>query len=143
MAYNNRGFCKFKMKEFEDALKDFDEAIRLSPTLAMAYSNRGLCKTSLQNFDDAIADLDKAIELDSGLMYAYHNKGRVLLLKEDYVGVIACFSKAISLKPDYALAYVLRAAAYHENGDKELALSDLSRDIDSTSTTLPDLKLRI
>jgi tetratricopeptide (TPR) repeat protein len=93
----------------------------------------------MQLWDEAVSDLDKAIELDPGLVHAYHNKGHFSLLKEDFAGAITYFSKAISLKPNYSLAYVFRAVAYSEIGDKEHCLADLDRKIDSTSMSLTEL----
>ena len=40
-AYNNRGLAHFKLGQNDNALKDYDEALRLNPKLTDAYFNRG------------------------------------------------------------------------------------------------------
>ncbi len=59
----------------EEAIKLYDTAIALNPTVAQAYFNRGICKGNLFDFVNAIQDYDKAIELDPDYMEAYANRG--------------------------------------------------------------------
>ena len=64
LAYNNRGDGYNRIKNFSQALKDFDTAVRLDPAYVEAYANRGSALNNLGRYDEAAADLDKAIELD-------------------------------------------------------------------------------
>lgn len=59
----------------EEAIKLYDKAIELNPTVAQAYFNRGACKGNNFDFDGAIKDYDKAIELNPEYMEAYGNRG--------------------------------------------------------------------
>ena len=56
---------------FEEAIAEYDEAIRLDPQLAVAYNNRGLGYKRLGQPQRAIQDLDEAIRLDHQLAVAY------------------------------------------------------------------------
>ena len=47
-AYNNQGVAKVNKKDYEGAIKDFSEAIRLNPNFALAYYHRGF---SLRQLD--------------------------------------------------------------------------------------------
>ena len=51
-------------REFDRALSEYDEAIRLDPRNGMAYSGRGCASTEKGEFDRAIASFDEAIRLD-------------------------------------------------------------------------------
>ena len=53
-AYNNRGAAKAALGRYDDALADYDEAVRLKPDYAYAYYNRGAAN------DDAIFAFDQA-----------------------------------------------------------------------------------
>ncbi len=50
--------------EFDKALSEYDEAIRLDPKNGMAYCGRGAASTEKGEFDKAIASFDEAIRLD-------------------------------------------------------------------------------
>ena len=75
IAYSNRGNAKAALERYDDAITDYDEAIRLKPDYAEAYSNRGIAKAALGRYDDAIADYDEAIYLKPDLAAAYYNRG--------------------------------------------------------------------
>lgn len=59
----------------EEAIKLYDEAIKLNPTVAQIYFNRGTVKSNSFDFDGAIKDYDKAIEINPNYMEAYGNRG--------------------------------------------------------------------
>ena len=63
------------MGRHDDALADFDQAIRLKPDFAKAYNNRGIAKDTLGRHDDALADFDQAIRLRPDFAEAYYNRG--------------------------------------------------------------------
>jgi tetratricopeptide (TPR) repeat protein len=60
----NNGIEKGKIKKFEEAIGDFDEAIKLNPKDSRAYNNRGIAKTELEKYIGAIRDFDEAIKLN-------------------------------------------------------------------------------
>ncbi len=73
MAFTNRGAAWLKKGEFDKALADCDEAIRLNPKHAMAHTNRGATWHKKGRYDKALADLDEAIRLEPGTALAYRN----------------------------------------------------------------------
>ena len=50
--------------QLEEAIAEYDEAIRLDPQFALAYNNRGFANTKLGQYARAIQDYDEAIRLD-------------------------------------------------------------------------------
>src|SRR5436190_8769543 len=81
--------------DFDRAIGDLDEAIRLDPTVANSYNNRGLCHAQKGNYDRAIGDFDEAIRLDSRHVLAYRCRGTAYGAKGDHDRAIADFDAAI------------------------------------------------
>jgi tetratricopeptide (TPR) repeat protein len=54
---------KIEIKDYEGAIEDFTEAIKIAPEFAVAFSNRGVVKITVGNKDDGCADLKNAISL--------------------------------------------------------------------------------
>ena len=63
------------MGQYDDAIADYTEAIRIKPDLAIAYYNRGIQKALCEELDTAIADYDEAIRIKSDYAEAYANRG--------------------------------------------------------------------
>ncbi|NDA09119.1 MAG: tetratricopeptide repeat protein [Alphaproteobacteria bacterium] len=70
-----RGTAKNDLKDYQAAIADYDEAIRLNPELAEAFNNRGNAKSTLEDYQGAIADYDEAIRLKPDDAGALHNRG--------------------------------------------------------------------
>ncbi|MBL7702010.1 MAG: hypothetical protein JNM14_07145 [Ferruginibacter sp.] len=57
-------FDYLKNVNWQSALKDFNKAIELYPSLAYAYRHRGMAYGMIREIKKALADLNKAMELD-------------------------------------------------------------------------------
>ena len=44
----NRGNEKYELKQYTEAIADYDKAIELDPNYAAAYTNRGFAKAETQ-----------------------------------------------------------------------------------------------
>ena len=62
-AYNNRGVAKSNLGRHEDAIADYDQAIRLKPDYAGAYFNRADVRFTLGHKDEARQDFERALAL--------------------------------------------------------------------------------
>ncbi|GAB1470808.1 hypothetical protein MASR2M66_16860 [Chloroflexota bacterium] len=93
-------------KNFDEALRCYNEAIRLDPDLDIAYNNLGVLLKILERYDDAEAAYRKAIELNPSYATAYNNLGSLLHEKfKRYDDAEAAYRKAIELNPSDATAY--------------------------------------
>jgi tetratricopeptide (TPR) repeat protein len=101
----NSAYSKFKLGDYNGAIADYSNAIRINPKSDYAYYNRGNAKAYQKNYDDAVADYDKAVELNSTNIDYYNSRGGAKDALEDYAGALADFSKVIKLNPNAAFAY--------------------------------------
>jgi len=67
-ALGQRAQAYFDLKQFAQAVPDYDKIVALDPKNGGAYNDRGLAKVELSNLYGAISDFGKALE----------NKGRLL-----------------------------------------------------------------
>ena len=94
------GVSAFQKGDYDRAIADYTEAIRLDPKHAKAYNNRALAYDAKGDFDKAIADLTEAIKADPNYAQAHRNRGVVYGEKGDRDKMIADFTEAIRLDPE-------------------------------------------
>ena len=124
VAYNNRGKAYNHKGDYDRAIADFDEAIRLDPKYVFAYNNRGNAYRYRDDYDGAIVDYDEAIRLDPKYETGYNNRGNAYYHKGDYDRAIADFDEAIRLDPKSAVNYMNRGNPYQAKGDYDRAIAN-------------------
>jgi tetratricopeptide (TPR) repeat protein len=150
LALNNRGSAHMTKGDFEHAIEDFDESIKLAEQSAKAFYNRGLAYKKKGEYERALADLDQAIRLDPYYAGAialraqtHENRGAYELALKDY-------DQAIRLQPGRASTLNGRCWTRAIVGELQAAVADcneslrLTGDVPSTldSRGLTFLKMR-
>ena len=129
IAYANRGAKRLARDETDDAIADFDQAIRLDPKLSKAYFGRGQAWDKKANLDKALADYDQAIRLGLNDSPVYASRGWVRYKKNDVDRAITDYNEAIRLDPKPATTYVNRGVALDKKGELDRAISDYDQAI--------------
>ena len=88
---------------FEEAIADYDEAIRLTPEDADAYNNRGNAHDELGQYERAIEDYDEAIRLIPQDARGYVGRALAYTLLGDDVAAQLDVERAVELGVDPAL----------------------------------------
>ncbi|MFN6519020.1 MAG: tetratricopeptide repeat protein [Nostoc sp. CreGUA01] len=138
LYYIARGETRRLLKNYQGAIADYNEAIKLlsssnshflfdSSDLASAYSKRGIVRYQLKDYQGAIADYNEAIKLQPDNIQLYFTRGNIYFQLKDYKVALADFDRAIKLQPDNANAYFVRAAVYTELKNYQLALADYNQ----------------
>lgn len=102
--YRARGRVHRKLHQYEQAVSDLDESIRLQP-LAMDYHERGLIRYEQGELDKAIADYNESLKLEPKLTYAHTGRGLAWLKMGEYEKAVAAFTEAKRLDPQYPASY--------------------------------------
>ncbi len=96
----NSGLASHKKGDFQNALAEFREAVRLNPNDVEARVHIGVVLMDENEVDDAIKQLHAAIQLDPDHAVGHLNLGLALMRKDDLENAIAEFRKAIQIRPD-------------------------------------------
>lgn len=113
--------------DYESALKDMNEAIRLQPKFVGFFINRAFLRYNLDDFFGAMADYDYALQLEPLNRVALYNRGLLEVEVRDINKAIADFSRVLQLDPsDYRSLYN-RAILYNDIRDYSNALADLDK----------------
>jgi tetratricopeptide (TPR) repeat protein len=115
--------------DYNKAITEFTEAIRLDPTFAPAYLGRGNAHSNQGNLDEAIRDYCEAIRLDPNYAIAYYNRGAIYQHKNKFSKAFSDYNAAIHLDPNCAPAFNNRGVVYGRKGDFNKAISDFTEAI--------------
>jgi tetratricopeptide (TPR) repeat protein len=131
-----RGKMFFDRGDYETAIADFSEAIRMDPNMAKAYRLRGSSliiiatgdkanfERQTQSYDRAIADLTQAIRLDPNDAKAYYARGTAYAIMDNNDKAVADYTQAIRLDPNDAAAYYARGTMYDVKKEYGRAVAD-------------------
>ena len=99
-----KGNSMFEASKFDDAIKEFDEAISIDPKYADAYFNKALTERIMRNYDAAKADLEKVMELQPSSPDAPLLFGDILESSNDLLGARFWYEKSLKIDAGYSEA---------------------------------------
>jgi tetratricopeptide (TPR) repeat protein len=104
LAHSKQGIALHKKNELEQAIAEYDQAVKLYPRSAEVYYNRGLAYRQKDNMDQALLDYTQAILLDPKYIPAYANRGYAFYKLGDFDRALADFDKILEFDPANAEA---------------------------------------
>jgi len=102
-TYVNRGILLMRRTQFEQARKDYEKAIEISPNLPEAYMNYGAVLIHLNDYDSALIALNTAINnlKPKQLHQALYNRAIVYDAQEKHREAYLDLKQALELRPDW------------------------------------------
>jgi tetratricopeptide (TPR) repeat protein len=136
-GYVNRGLGLHFLGRHDEAIADFDAALRLRPTEAVALNNRGFVYHALGHYARARADYVEAIRVGPSHPNAYKNLARLLATCPDPAfrdgrQAVEHARRAVALSQGSNPAWLaIVAAAYAEMGDFSEAVAWQTRAVEA------------
>lgn len=128
LAYFKRGIAYRDIDNYEQALRDYSEAIRLYPKFGYAYNSRAVVYIEpKKNYSAAISDASAAIRLKPDFDSAYYNRGLAYFYLKSFDSSLADFTRVIQLKPNDSDAYYYRGRIYYEQENYSQAIFNFSK----------------
>jgi TolB-like protein/Flp pilus assembly protein TadD len=103
-------------RNFPEARKEFETALRLRPGYATAHQFYGYYLTAMGQSDEAIAERNRALELDSISPLLHSALGEAYYHARRFDVTIEQNKEALDLDPTYAIALVNIGRAYEQMG---------------------------
>ncbi len=98
-GYHNRGFAYLELKQYPEALRDFNRAIELNARDASAYVGRGVLRSRTGSQNQALADLDRAVAIDPRYAEAYAKRCFVKMMLDQPADALPDCKQAVALEP--------------------------------------------
>jgi tetratricopeptide (TPR) repeat protein len=115
----------YKLKDqLDNAVPEFQNAIRLQPDLADAHYTLGVLFWQRGEFDKAIAELQAAIQIQPTYAEAHYTLGTIFKQQGKLPEAAAALRDAIRLQPDFAGAHTTLAAVLRQSGDTQGAAEE-------------------
>jgi len=99
VAHNNRGNAYVKLGQYDRALQDFDQSIKINPGYVKAFNNRGVAYQKKGDIARAIKDFDSAIKLDAKYAGAFVNRANAYSKTGEYSRATRDYDEAIRIEP--------------------------------------------
>ncbi|MFA5271754.1 MAG: tetratricopeptide repeat protein, partial [Candidatus Omnitrophota bacterium] len=140
--YLQRGIIYYSKEEFNHAISNLNEAIKINPAYVEAYLYRGLSYAGQGSPDKAIVDYTTAIKINPKNEEAYFVRGIAYAAVREIDKALADYNKAIELNPKYVQAYLNRALLNMAAGNNDQAIVDANKVMEINSTFAGSYYLR-
>ena len=101
-TYVNRGVMKLRRADYDAAVLDFNQAVRLKPDMGEGYVNRGAAAIGMHRYPESLEDLNKGIALGvDEPAKAYYNRAMAYEGLDNVKAAYFDYQKAVELSPDW------------------------------------------
>jgi tetratricopeptide (TPR) repeat protein len=122
--YANRADAYFAEGAKQQALDDYNEALRLAPRNADLYYNRGVFYVAQNDGDAAMRDFQTALGINPKHVPALRKRAKIYQTRGNFGGALADYSQAILVQPKTAALWSERGYVRILLGEYQAAVLD-------------------
>ena len=127
MLYYFRGILNLFKQQLENALDDFNKALKYSESIVSKYYlGRARCYACISMFKEAINDLNIALEENNTLIDAYILRGKCAFIDGDTNQAFSDFQTIVKLRPEDPLMHIHAGNILMVSGAYEQAIKAYS-----------------
>src|SRR6266516_6113682 len=98
VAYQQRGFASARDQKFEEAIADFNEALKIKSNDSRIYEQRAAVEMKLRDYDKALADYSEAIKLKPNEVRYLNYRAYIYEVKDDVQNAMVDAEKVLKLE---------------------------------------------
>ena len=123
VLFNIAGASNAGLKQFDAAIHNYKQALKIKPDYAEAYFNMANVFKVKGDLEEAIENYKQALKLKPNYADAYNNMGNALKDKGDPEAAIESYKQALKFRPNNANTYNNMGSALKDKGDLEEAIN--------------------
>lgn len=141
LPYSTRGAVYFQLKKYDEAVKDYTQAVGLGQNDTVTILNRASAYSKNGEFDKALDDCNAIIRVNPRNAVAYRVCGVAYQGKGDVERAFTNLNESARMDPRAGKTFVARGMAYEQVGQADKAAADFAqaRRIDPSSVTPREL----
>jgi tetratricopeptide (TPR) repeat protein len=117
-AFNQKGLCYFRLKEYDKAAISYNEGLKINPNDPTIHNNIGTIFFETRQYDQAINAFNKAVSLKPDYKDAWANLGSAYGTVKNYSESINAFNRAVTIDPEYAMGWYYLGLTWRFAGDE-------------------------
>jgi tetratricopeptide (TPR) repeat protein len=125
-TFKSRGDAYYQRREYDRALQDYDQAIKLNARYSDAFDRRCWTLATVDKLADALKDCKEALRLRANFAPALNTLGLVYLRLGQFDDAISSYSAALQADPKSAYALYGRGTAKLKKGDSAGGAADIA-----------------
>lgn len=138
-THYNLGIAYYQTGQTDQAIKSYEEALKLDPANPACHVNLGIAYLNQQKFDQAIAEYQKALQLDPDNAEAFINLGVVYYHQGKFDLAREIYQKADEIAPNHLQVHVNLGMTYHALGFMDKAEEEYKKGLELSPTCLEAL----
>ena len=99
-VYQGRGYASAKNQQYQDAIQDFTEALKIKSNDPRIYEQRAAAEMKVYDYDKALADYSELIKLKPNEVRYLNYRAYVYEVKEDVQNSMADTEKVLKIDPN-------------------------------------------
>ena len=99
-VYQRRGYADVSQQNYQDAISEYGEALKLTPQDVRIYEQRAAVEMKINDYDKALADYSEIIKLKPNEIRYYNYRAYIYELKNDSTNSMTDNEKVLKLDPN-------------------------------------------